>query len=128
MPQYKILVGKWTSILICWNKLRLRQTVTEFCSFKFCTFCIFMHYTSRPSKPFFCTNFKLHQFRKNTSIHPATTSACKAISICGNILTFYSLCLYCFSQMDGTGKNEISECGEGKHRFHKLNTIKARWR
>jgi len=30
--------------------------------------------------------------------------------------------------MGRTDKNEISEAGEEKHPFHKLNTIKARWR
>lgn len=30
--------------------------------------------------------------------------------------------------MDETDKNEIAESGEEKHRFHKLNIIKARWR
>lgn len=30
--------------------------------------------------------------------------------------------------MDGTDKAEIAEACEEKHRFHKLNIIKARWR
>lgn len=30
--------------------------------------------------------------------------------------------------MDRTDKNEISEAGEEKLLFHKLNTVKARWR
>ena len=55
------------SILICWNKLSHRQMALFI---QICAFCIFMDYTSRPSKSFFCTNFKLHHFRKNISIHP----------------------------------------------------------